>query len=64
VVPYVSPELRTPCVSQTRNYQSVADAALIIVDLIEDRECANSKIAATDEILTGAESAAAAYFKQ
>jgi len=64
VVPDVPADLRAPCVSKTRPYQSVADAALIITDLLQDRACANGKILATDEILTAAERRASGPSKQ
>jgi hypothetical protein len=64
LVPDVPRDLRTPCLSATRTYQGVADAALIVTDLIGDRDCANSKITATDIILTDAENAALSTQKQ
>lgn len=58
VVPNVPTDLRTPCISEERPRITVTDAALIVGDLVQDRDCANSKIIAIDEILTDAESRA------
>lgn len=58
VVPVVDRELRTPFISPDRVRVGLADAALIVADLIGDRDCANAKIMATDAILTDAESRA------
>lgn len=58
MVPHVPADLREPCTAETRAYQTLQDAALIITDLVEIGECANKKITGTDDILTRAEALA------
>lgn len=58
VVPHVPPDLRSPCLPPEREYETVADAALIFTDHVEALDCANGKIEATNRILTEAEKGA------
>lgn len=55
VVPHVPSDLRSPCIPPEREYETVADAALIFTDHVEALDCANGKIEATNTILTKAE---------
>ena len=49
VVPEVGQELRQPCIPPDRDYESVADAALIFTDHVECLNTANARIVATDK---------------
>ena len=59
VVPDVPQDLRAPCLVAPREYESLADVALILTDHVEAVDCANGKIVAIDGILTDAEAQAA-----
>lgn len=55
MVAYVPAELRTPCLAQDRQYETLGDVALILTDYVEALDCANGKIVTIDGILEKAE---------
>ena len=52
VAPQIDKELRTPCISEEREVKGLEDIGLLLVDITEDRDCANTKIVAVDDTLT------------